>query len=138
MPDILRPTFVPNLSLISAGPVPPNPVELLTSQMFHDLLKQLRQDFDHLIVDTPPILGFADGRAISSHMDGVILVVKHHATGRDSVRLAAQLLFQVNAQLLGGVFNMAQVKKLGYGAYYGHYKQYAQHSDQSAEQKRLD
>lgn len=125
--DIVRPTFIPNLFFIPAGTIPPNPMQLLSSQTFIDLLKDLRQDFQHLLLDTPPIIGFADGRAISTLVDGVLLVFRHHSTSREAGRLAMQLLMQVNAQIIGGILNMAESDKLGYGGYYGYYKHYSKY-----------
>jgi capsular exopolysaccharide synthesis family protein len=122
--EIIQPTQVPGLFLIAAGSVPPNPVQLLSSQVFQDLLQQLRQEFQHLIIDTPPIIGFPDGRIISSLTDGVLLVFKHHATSRESGRLAAHLLEQVNANVFGVVLNMAQAGKFRYGDYYGYHDYY--------------
>ncbi|MBM4284061.1 MAG: polysaccharide biosynthesis tyrosine autokinase [Deltaproteobacteria bacterium] len=135
--EVIRTTPVPNLFFIPAGPVPPNPVALLTSQEFMDFLKELRQEFQNIIVDTPPVIGFAEGRALSSQVDGVILVVRHNATSRDSGRLAMQLLSQVNAQILGGIFNMADSSRMGYGAYLGHYKHYARSHQESGESRQL-
>jgi capsular exopolysaccharide synthesis family protein len=122
--EIIQPTQVPGLSLIAAGTVPPNPVQLLSSQVFVELMQQLRQEFQHLILDTPPIIGFPDGRIISSLTDGVLLVFKHHVTSRESGRLAAHLLEQVNANIFGVVLNMAQAGKFRYGDYYGYQDYY--------------
>jgi succinoglycan biosynthesis transport protein ExoP len=80
-----------------------------------------------LVLDTPPIIGFADGRAISTLVDGVLLVFRHHSTSREAGRLAMQLLIQVNAQIIGGILNMTESDKLGYGAYYGYYKHYSKY-----------
>lgn len=120
--EIVQPTRIPRLFLIAAGAVPPNPVQLLSLKMFPEMQRRLRQVFQHLIVDTPPIINFADGRVISSGMDGVLLVFKHHATSRESGSQAVSLLNQVNAKILGVVLNMAQSEKFGYGEYYGYYK----------------
>jgi succinoglycan biosynthesis transport protein ExoP len=122
--EIIRPTGIPDLFFIPAGAIPPNPVPLLKSQGLKDLIATLRQDFQHLIFDTPPVIGFADGRAVSPLVDGVILVFKHHFTSREAGRLATQLLNQVNAPILGVVLNMTQTKKIGYGGYYAYYKYY--------------
>lgn len=122
--EIIQPTEIPGLFLVAAGTVPPNPVQLLSAQKFRDLQQQLRQEFQHIIVDSPPIISFADGRVISSLMDGVVLVFKHHKTPRESGRLAAHLLSQVNANVLGVVLNMAQAGKFRYGGYYGYYRYY--------------
>lgn len=122
--EIIQPTHIPGLFLIVAGTVPPNPVQLLSSQTFRELHQRLRQRFQHVIVDTPPIIGFADGRAISPLVDGVLLVFKHHVTSREAGRLAAHLLGQVHANILGVVLNMAQAGKFRYGGYYGYYNYY--------------
>lgn len=122
--EIIQLTEIPGLFFIGAGTVPPNPVQLLSSQVFRDLQMRLRQDFQHVIIDSPPIISFADGRVISSQMDGVVLVFKHHKTPRESGRLAAHLLSQVNANVLGVVLNMAQAGKFRYGGYYGYYRYY--------------
>jgi Mrp family chromosome partitioning ATPase len=87
----------------------------------------LREDFQHIFFDTPPVIGFADARAVSSLVDGVILVFRHHSTSIVAARLATQLLNQVNAPILGAVLNMAKRDKLGYGAYYGYYKYYSKY-----------
>lgn len=123
--DAIRSSIVPNLSILPAGTIPPSPVQLLNSQAFKDLVKILRRDYQNIIFDTPPIIGFADGRTIASLIDGVCLVFKHHSTTREAGHLARQLLSQVNAFLLGGVFNMVQKDKIGYGGYYGYYKYYS-------------
>jgi|UniRef100_A0A7C5EMF3 capsular exopolysaccharide synthesis family protein len=136
--EIVRPTFVPELSLVTAGPVPPNPVELLTSPLFLAFLAELRREFHHVVIDTPPILGFADGRAIAIHTDGVIVVLKHQGTTKESGRLALNLLAQVNAPILGGVLNMADWEKMGFGSYYGHYKRYAKYFPEGSDQPRLN
>jgi capsular exopolysaccharide synthesis family protein len=122
--EIIQPTQVPGLFLVAAGTVPPNPVQLLSSQLFQELIQQLRLQFQHLIIDTPPIIGFPDGRIISSQTDGVLLVFKHHVTSRESGRLAAHLLEQVNANVFGVVLNMAQAGKFRYGDYYGYHGYY--------------
>jgi polysaccharide biosynthesis transport protein len=122
--EIIQPTQVPGLFLIAAGTVPPNPVQLLSSQVFQELIQQLRQEFQQVIIDTPPILGFPDGRIISPVTDGVLLVFKHHVTSRESGRIAAHLLEQVNANVFGVVLNMAQAEKFRYGGYYGYHSYY--------------
>ena len=118
--EIIQTTKVPGLSFIAAGTVPPNPAQLLGSPMLQDLRQQLYQEFQHVIFDTPPIVSFSDGLIISSLLDGVLLVFKHHITSRDSGRLAVHLLHQVNANVFGVVLNMAKSDKVKYGGYYGY------------------
>ena len=112
--DILKPTEVDNLVFIPAGPVPPSPTELLNSQAFKNMLLELRQDFHHLIIDTPPTLGFADSRVVSVQADGVLLVVKHQSTTREAGRQTRLLFSQVHARILGMILNQANVGGMGW------------------------
>ncbi len=122
--EVIRPTVVPNLYFIPAGPTPPNPSELFSSAAFKTLLDQLREDYHHIILDSPPVIGFADARSLASNADGVVFVFKHHSTTVDAGRLAVQLIAQNNCRILGGVLSMARRDLMGYGAYYGYYKTY--------------
>ncbi|MGQ9689598.1 MAG: polysaccharide biosynthesis tyrosine autokinase, partial [Desulfobaccales bacterium] len=120
--EILRPTDIPNLTLISAGPQSPNPMNLLNSEIFKDLLQHLRGQFSQIVIDTPPLLGFSDARVISVLVDGTLLVTKYNATHKSAVRLAIQLLGQINAPLMGGVLNCVDgsSRKYGYYQYYNY------------------
>jgi capsular exopolysaccharide synthesis family protein len=115
---IMKPTEVDNLFFIPAGPVPPNPAELLNSQAFKNLLQNLRREFHHIIIDTPPTLGFADARVASLQADGVLLVAKHQSTSREAGRLARQYFAQVNARMLGMVLNQLDTRDLRRHAIY--------------------
>jgi succinoglycan biosynthesis transport protein ExoP len=121
--EILKPTEVDNLVLLPAGPAPPSPAELLNSQAYKNLLQNLRQDFDHLIIDTPPTLGFADARVVAVQADGVLLVAKHQSTSREAGRLSRQLFLQVNARMLGMILNQVGTRDLRRYEYY-HQKYY--------------
>lgn len=123
--EILRsaPEELPNLEIISAGPTPPNPATLLNSKEFKEFLKQMRQRFNHIIIDTPPVLGFSDGLIISRLTDGVLLVTKHKNTKKSAARLAQKVLGQVNAPILGAVLN--GVDNYTHWGYYYHYKYYS-------------
>jgi capsular exopolysaccharide synthesis family protein len=120
MAELLRNTSVPNLSFIAAGVTRGNPFALLTSQAFQEFIEALKNDFQHVIFDTPPIIDFADARTISSLMDGVLVIFKHHYTSQRSARLAVQLLTQLNVKRIGGILNMAKTPKANcsYGDYY--------------------
>ncbi|MBM4285792.1 MAG: polysaccharide biosynthesis tyrosine autokinase [Deltaproteobacteria bacterium] len=125
--DILRPTSVPNLVVITAGPRSPSPGNLLNSEIFHELLALLRQQFRQLVIDTPPILGFSDARQISSLVDGVILVTKHQHTQKTALKLAHQLLSQIHAPVMGAILNGVDITSRGYGGYHFHYHYYAKY-----------
>jgi succinoglycan biosynthesis transport protein ExoP len=130
---IICPTGVPNLYFMPAGPTPPNPVELLNSNAFKNLLDRLRQDFDHIIIDSPPVIGFADARIVATNTDGVLVLFKHHSTSREAARLAVQLLSQNDSRILGGILTMAKKERLGFDGYYSYYhyydKYYRQYND---------
>jgi capsular exopolysaccharide synthesis family protein len=123
--EILLTTVIPNLTLIAAGARPPNPLNLLQSEIFKDLLQELRGKFHHIIIDTPPILGFTDARMVSSLVDGVILVVKQNSTHKVAGNLARQLLSQIHAPILGAVLN--GVGPHGAGGYYYNIKYYSKY-----------
>jgi succinoglycan biosynthesis transport protein ExoP len=122
--EIIYSTSVPNLYFIPAGPTPPNPNELFNSGAFINLMNHLRGEFQHVIVDSPPIIGFADGRTISTVADGAVLVIKHHFTTREAGQLTVQLLSQNNSRILGGILTMAKKDRLGYDGYYSYFKNY--------------
>jgi polysaccharide biosynthesis transport protein len=124
--DILRPTAIPNLTVITAGARPPSPINLLNSESFKELLLQLRQQFHHILLDTPPVLGFADARFVSALVDGVFLVAKYQSTQKSAGRLAHQLLSQ--APVLGVVLNSVGAYGQAYGSYYYYnYKYYSKY-----------
>jgi capsular exopolysaccharide synthesis family protein len=122
--DIIKSTQVPNLWFVPAGPVPPSPMELLGSEAFKELLQMLSRDFQHVIIDTPPALGFADARVISSLADGVLLVMKHQSTPREAGRLTCKLFAQIRAHVLGIILNQVNHNGLERYEYYFHPKFY--------------
>jgi capsular exopolysaccharide synthesis family protein len=124
--EIIRTTPIPNLSVITGGTRPPSPTNLLNSESFKDLLMQLRERFKHTIIDTPPVLGFADARFVSMLVDGVLLVTKYNSTHKSAGRMAHQLLSQ--APMLGVVFNAVGPYGKTYGSYY-YYNQYQGYSN---------
>jgi capsular exopolysaccharide synthesis family protein len=131
--EILRSTAIPNLVIITAGARPPNPANLLNSEAFKELLALLRERFHYIIIDTPPVLGFADARFVSALVDGVLLVAKHNFTHKSAGRLAHQLLTQ--APVLGAVLNCVGQYGHSYGGYYHHhhYKYYSKYYNDKQE-----
>ncbi len=126
--EILRQSMVPNLTVIPAGPQSPSPSNLLNSEIFKDLLKELRQQYRHIIIDTPPVLGFSDARIVSVLVDGALLVTRFNATHKTAARLATMLLSQVNAPLMGGVLNGVEPGSSKYSGYhYYNYKLYSKY-----------
>lgn len=108
-----------NLSIITTGNIPPNPSEMLGSKYMEIVLKKLRENYDYVILDTPPILVVTDGQVLSSKVDGTILVVRAEKTKKDSIVNAKKLLDKVKANFIGAVFNGVKVKKTDSYEYYG-------------------
>lgn len=107
---------------MSAGPLPPNAAELLTGNRFGVLLEQLLRNYDHVIVDSPPVMGLADAPLISSHVEGVIYVVESHGIRSTLVKTALARLASANSRLFGGVLTKFDVRRShsGYGYEYGY------------------
>jgi non-specific protein-tyrosine kinase len=114
----LQNTQVANLQVLTSGPVPPNPAEILSSQRMTELLEKLRGKADYVLIDTPPIIAVTDAAVLASRVDGVLLVVNAGKTKRELAIKARDMLKQVNANVIGVVLNNAQVDKSAY-AYYG-------------------
>jgi capsular exopolysaccharide synthesis family protein len=104
--DVMVPSAeVPNLWIIPAGPVPPQPAELLGSTVMKEHLARWRNDFDHIIIDSPPCLTVTDSVVLSPEVDRLILVVRAKKTTKLALRQACELLLQVNARVMGIVLN---------------------------------
>lgn len=108
------------LSLMTSGPIPPNPSEMMSSPVMTELLVQLGQAYDMVVLDTPPVVSFTDAVALSQIMDGVILVVRAGHTSRKIDLKGKERLAQVNARILGIVLNDIEMTDEGYGYYYGY------------------
>jgi non-specific protein-tyrosine kinase len=113
----LRDTEVANLRLLTAGPVPPNPQELLGSQRMEEMLHKLEGDVDIVVIDTPPTLVVADANILAARADGVLMVVNTGSTRRAAVRQAVEGIQQVGANLIGVVLNMVDTRGVR-GSYY--------------------
>lgn len=111
------------LHLLSAGPVSPNPAELLGSEQMRNLIAALSSKFTHVVIDSPPIVSFTDGVLISTMVEGVLLVVRGGKTPRSVVRRSRQVLSEVGAKVLGVVLNNVTLQKDDY-YYYRYYHSY--------------
>jgi capsular exopolysaccharide synthesis family protein len=123
LPAVVKPTEIPRLYVIPAGPTPLNPAELMASARLEGALEVLRERFAHIIFDVPPLIGVSDSMILAPRLDGVILVLRHGRASRDAAQRAIRLLTTVRARLLGVVLNDVDVRGsgAGYGAYYGYY-----------------
>lgn len=112
------------LSILTSGPIPPNPVELIRSNMMEQLINTLRDLFDVVIFDTPPVGLVTDAAIISSKLDGVVLVVASGKSQIEATLRAKENLQNVNANLLGAVVTMIPIDTRGYQYYtYGEEEQ---------------
>lgn len=121
MLDVIEYNEDARLNLLTSGPVPPNPAELIGSEQMSNLLKVLQKHFTHVVVDSPPIASFTDGVLIASMVDGVILVVNSGKSSRQVVRRSRQLLMDIGAKILGVVLNNVNLRSQENNYYYQSY-----------------
>nr|WP_321315620.1 CpsD/CapB family tyrosine-protein kinase [uncultured Ligilactobacillus sp.] len=121
--EMIDHTNIDNLDVLTSGPIPPNPAELLGSERFGRLLEFLKGRYDLIILDAPPVDTVTDGQIVATKADGVALVVPQGIATKDAVSRAVKLLRQVKANILGVImnrFNAAEFTSY-YGSYYGGY-----------------
>ena len=124
---------LPNLTLLTSGPIPPSPTELLTSVRIEEVLQQAARQFDVVIIDSPPILGLADSPQIAALADGVVFVVEADRSRRGALKTALRRLRAMRPVLLGVVLTKFDPLKAGnrYSEYYGY--EYYQYSSSKAD-----
>jgi capsular exopolysaccharide synthesis family protein len=115
---------LPTLFLLPAGAVPPYPAELLGSNAMKDLLAKAREEFDYVIVDTPPVLTVTDGIVIASETDVTLLVFRAGETSKHALRRSRDLLLRSRAKIGGVVLNAVDLAGPDYYYYYGNSKYY--------------
>ena len=119
---IVYETDVPNLRLILAGAVPPNPAELLGGALFDEMLTKVRKEYDYIIIDTPPLGSVIDSAVIARKCDGAILVIESDAVSYRFVQSVKQQLSKSGCPILGAVLNKVDYNvNVKYGKYYGEY-----------------
>jgi polysaccharide biosynthesis transport protein len=109
------------LAVLPAGQKPPNPVELLDSDRMRTLLEQWREEYEHIIIDTPPLVGLSDALALSPFADAVLLVARSGRTSQQSLRRARDILNRVHARTVGVLINDLDIDSGDYYNYYGYY-----------------
>jgi protein-tyrosine kinase len=112
-------TLVDNLSVLSSGPIPPNPAELLGSKAMEDMLVVALEQYDIVIFDTPPVLAVTDAQILANRCDGTILVVGSGKTQIEPAMKSKELLLSSKGKLLGVVLNRKNAKDSQYYYYYG-------------------
>lgn len=118
---LIRPTRIPNLCALTAGPIPPNPPALLARKELGGLLTELRRRFDWVLLDSPPLASVTDGLLLARHADLTVMVVRHNKVDKKLVKRSLQALRRVTPNVLGAVFNAVDTKARNYYYYY-HYK----------------
>jgi capsular exopolysaccharide synthesis family protein len=126
---ILSVADVPNLSVLPAGPVALHPSEMLASARMRDLVRGLEPQFDHIIIDTPPVLSVTDAALLSALADSTLIVVRAGTTSRAALRRVHDVLSHVDARIMGVILNAADLNEPDmyyYGSRYGSYYQEAE------------
>lgn len=121
--DVIQKSAAPGLSVITSGPIPPNPAELLQSQNMRKLLAQLNGECDQIILDVAPVLPVADAMILAPYSDGIVMVVAVNQVSKDFLLQAKDLLENTNTKILGVVLNRVEYSKTGEQYYYNYYSQ---------------
>ncbi|WP_217558546.1 CpsD/CapB family tyrosine-protein kinase [Paenibacillus sp. GbtcB18] len=116
--EALKETDIPGLYVMTCGTVPPNPSEILGSLRMKELLERLKQEFDVILIDTPPVLAVSDAQVVATQCDGVVLVVNAGGVKRELVQKARDSLQFVHARVLGVVLNKVARKDAKMNTYY--------------------
>lgn len=127
MEKLIKPTIVPSLFLINSGPIPPNPAELLSSEKMSELLKKVREQFDFVLLDAPPLLAVTDAQILGKMVDGLVLVVRAESTPREALMQARELIDLLKLKTFGVVINDLSLDGQGYyyrRYYRSYYKEY--------------
>ena len=120
---VIRSDEESGLSVLTSGPIPPNPAELLGSDQMRRLVAALQAKYTHVVIDSPPVSSFTDGVLISTMVDGVLLVVHGGRSSRHIVRRSKQLLNDVGAKIFGVVLNNVNLQSHDYYYYQNYYSQ---------------
>ena len=137
--DCVMSTSVPGMDVLSAGPPPPNPAELLGSSYLRDMLVDARARYDQVIFDGPPVLLVSDAMVLSAAVDGVLLVCQYRATSRGALQRTQQQLEAINARIFGAVLNRVETRAGGYfrQAYREFYEYSESPEEEGGEPKQL-
>lgn len=135
--DFMLDTETPNLSLLMAGKIPPNPAELLSGDAIIRLIGEAAKQFDHVIVDGPPVLGLADAPLLSRAVEATVVVIESGRTAAPQAKHAVDRLLAVRARVVGAVLTKFDVRRAGYGYGYGYEYRYGPSTERPALAKTL-
>jgi capsular exopolysaccharide synthesis family protein len=116
--EVIQPTAISGLDILPCGPIPANPSEILNSQTFADLLEELKKRYDHVLLDSPPVMPVTDARILAASCDATVLSLRAEKTTRKGAIYARDMLHSVGSHILGVVVNDVPRKKGIYGYYY--------------------
>ena len=117
--DVVKPTEIPNLFLVNAGPIPPNPAELLGSEKMTRFIRMMTEECDYILFDLPPMLEISDALVLGSRVDGMVLVVHGDKTSREALKKSREKLDLLKVRTIGVVINNVSMPHHGY-----YYKDY--------------
>ena len=121
----VQPTTIDGLHVLTSGPIPPNPSELLGSQKMEDFITRLKSDFDIVLFDSPPVIAVTDAAVLSNKVDAVFLVLSAGQTNRDALYRTKLLLENVDANVVGGILNNVEQGGKFSGSYHYYYQEYS-------------
>ncbi len=122
--EIIQSTKIPNFDVITSGPIPPNPSEMLGSKRMESPLVALRKKYDHIIIDSPPVTAVTDAVVLSKSADGVIMVIRTGDMARQIVKNGIGQFNNVGAHIIGAVLNGIDLSSSKYSYYYYQYYRY--------------
>ncbi len=134
---VLKATSIKNLSLITAGTIVHNPSEVLDSPQMEDLIAKVRNEFDYVIIDSPPIVAVTDAEILARKVDGSILVVTFKKTDKDLLERATHLIKNESSFLIGAVLNYFSTKS-GYDGYYKYYYYYSPKGEKKKKSAKME
>ena len=124
----IRKTKVERLDILTCGALPPNPSEILASETMKDVLALLKEKYEFVVIDAPPVIAVTDAAVLAPQVDGALLVIESARNDRDIILKAKGLLDRVNVNLVGAVLNNVRAKNL-----YGDYDYYTQEKEKKKE-----
>ena len=133
--EIMYETNITNLDVIFTGPVPPNPAELLGSYCFVDFMKMLREEYDYIIIDTPPLGTVVDCAIVAEYCDGVVFVIESYAISYKFAQKVKKQLEKGNCRILGAVLNKVELNNRQYKYYGKRYRKYKNYGNEYYEDK---
>lgn len=115
--DVVQQSSIKNLSFLTCGPIPPNPSELLNSNRMTELIEEMKQQYDLVVFDSPPVLAVTDAQILSTKVDGTLFVIPEGEVKKEEVHDAAERLKKVDANVLGTIMNKVELDAEAYYYY---------------------